>query len=196
MLHILQKKIEEIYRLDGCPEVNEYLLSPKHFKSIPKVSDYPQVLYVDEGNDASLGVYFGKRLFKKIKNKTRVFSFQDFCIITEEICHFVYLRWSESNNKQITLLDLEMQAEIDKYLLATNFFPSNQELVDKLFGQFSLRKNLKIEEKNRYIEATRLGRKLANYWKNRKDTFSKKMSWLRYFYRKNPHYRISMIEAL
>jgi len=194
MIHLLQKKIEEIYRLNRCPEVNQYLLSPKEFKKFSKTSDNPQVIYVDEGNDATLGVYFGKRIFKRIKNKVKIFTLQDFCVMTEEISHFIYLVWSKSNGKKITLLDLEIQAEVDKYLLATSFFSSKNDVFSNIFGRFMLRKNLGKEEQSRYIEATRLGKKLAATWRKRKISNKEKMGWLRHFYRQNPANRIWMIE--
>jgi hypothetical protein len=194
MIHLLQEKLEEIYRLEKCPEANKYVLSPKEFKRLAKSSDNPQVIYVDEGSDATLGIYLGKRIFKKIQNKAKIFSFQDFCVMAEEISHFIYLIWSKSNGKKITLLDLEIQAEVDKFLLASNFFRSQETVFQKMFETFMFRKNLLKDEKNRYIEASRLGKKLATNWKNKKISLSEKIHWLRFFYRQNPSSRIAMIE--
>ncbi len=194
MIHLLQKKLEEIYRLEKCPEADKYVLSPKEFKRFSKSSDNPQVIYVDEGNDATMGIYLGKRIFKKIRNKVKIFSLQDFCVMAEEISHFIYLIWSKSNEKKITLLDLEIQAEVDKFLLASNFFQSQETVFKKMFETFMFRKNLLKDEENRYIEASRLGKKLAINLRSKKIPFSEKMNWLRFFYRQNPTSRISMIE--
>ncbi len=194
MIHLLQKKLEEIYRLETCPAADQYVLSPKQFKRFAKSSDNPQVIYVDEGSDASMGIYLGKRIFKKIQNKVKIFSFQDFCVMAEEISHFIYLIWSKSNEKKITLLDLEIQAEVDKFLLASNFFQSQETVFQKMFQTFMFRKNLLKDEENRYIEATRLGKKLAINLRSKKIPLSEKIHWLRFFYRQNPSSRISMIE--
>lgn len=114
--------------------------------------------------------------------------------MAEEISHFIYLIWSKSNEKKITLLDLEIQAEVDKFLLASNFLQSQETVFQKMFQTFMFRKNLLKDEENRYIEATRLGKKLAINLRSKKIPLSEKINWLRFFYRQNPSSRISMIE--
>lgn len=194
MIHILQRKIEEIYRLHTCPEAQKYVLSPKEFKKFIKSSQSPQVIYVDEGEDATMGIYLGKNLFHQIRNKSKVFSFQDFCVMAEEVSHFIYLIWSKSNEKKINLLDLEIQAEIDKFVLASHFFRSEDVIFKKMFETFTLRKNLHKDEQDRYFTANRLGKKLVSEWRKKKIPLAEKFNWLRVFYRQSTTSRISMIE--
>ncbi|MCC7460617.1 MAG: hypothetical protein IT286_04865 [Proteobacteria bacterium] len=194
MIHILQKKIEKIYRLSSCPEAQQYVLSPKQFKKLAKSSNNPQVIYQDEGDDMSLGIYLGSNLFKRIKQKSRIFSFQDFCVMSEEISHFIYLIWSKSNGKTINLLDLEVQAEVDKFVLASDFFGSKKQIFQKMFKNFNMRQNLREDEQERYYTANRLGKKFALSMLSEKVTPLKKMNWLRMFYRQNINNRILMIE--
>jgi hypothetical protein len=194
MIHILQKKIEKIYRLHSCPEALQYMISPKQFRKLSKFSDNPQVIYVDEGQDATMGIYLGPSLFRQIKKKSKIFSFQDFCVMAEEISHFIYLIWSKSNEKKINLLDLEVQAEIDKFILASEFFGSKEEIFEKMFEKFNMRKNLQPEEEERYFTANRLGKKFAIEMLRKKLSISRRMNWLRLFYRQTITNRISMIE--
>ncbi|MEZ4845722.1 MAG: hypothetical protein R2877_01755 [Bdellovibrionota bacterium] len=194
MIHILQKKIEKIYRLSSCPEAQQYVLSPKQFKKMSRSPDKPQVIYRDEGEDVSLGIYLGSDLFKQVKRKNKVFSFQDFCVMTEEISHFVYLVWSKANGKIINLLDLELQAEVDKFMLASDFFGSGKDIFGKLFKHFHMRKNLGQDEQERYFTANRLGKKFAQAMIHTKMSSIDKMNWLRMFYRQNISNRILMIE--
>ncbi len=194
MIESIQKRIQDIYRLPIFPKVHQYLLSPAQFHSFSNGLDRPQVIYLDEEADASIGVYLGKKVFKSITRNKHVFSIQDFCVVAEEVSHFVYLLWSKCNSKKINLLDLEIQAEIDKFLLADEIFQNDKMMIDKLFTHFSMRKGLSKEEVERYLTANRLGKKLAMEWKKKKISHPQKVNWLRFFYRQNPHSRISMIE--
>lgn len=194
MIQILQKKIEELYRLAGCPEAKKYILSPKQFKKLSDATDEPQVLYMDEGSDATLGIYLGSDIFHRIKKNQKIFSFKDFCVMAEEISHFIYIVWSKSNDKKINLLDLELQAEVDKYVLATNFFKSKGEVFEKIFESFRMRKNLRKDEEERYYTAHRLGKKLASNLQKTKISSIQKINWLRMFYRQSITSRILLIE--
>jgi hypothetical protein len=42
----------------------------------------------------------------------------DFLTVAEGVSHFVYVAWNAGHDKPVTLLELELQAEIDKYVLA------------------------------------------------------------------------------
>ena len=126
MIESIQKKIEDIYRLPLFPKVHQYLLSPAQFQLYSMRLDQPQVTYMDDEGDPSIGIYLGKKVFKTITRNNRVFSFQDFCVVAEEVSYFIYLLWSKCNGKKINLLDLEIQAEIDKFLLADEFFHNDK----------------------------------------------------------------------
>ena len=169
-------------------------MNHEQFKTIRnKDPQNPQVLFLDHGSDVSLGIFLGDKILSNIQKDTKVFSFQDFCIMAEEISHFVYLLWSKSNNKKISLLDLEIQGEIDKFLLAADFYPEKS-VFDKLFNDFYIRHDLSHEDRQRYFKAHRLGKKLAHRWMSKRGKKQKKIDWLRLFYRQNPPNRISMIE--
>src|SRR4029453_15457960 len=41
----------------------------------------------------------------------------DYLTVAEGVSHFVYLAWNAGFDKPVTLLELELQAEVDKYVL-------------------------------------------------------------------------------
>ena len=195
MIEAIQKKLEGIYRLPILPQVRQYLLSPAQFQSIANAGfDQPQVLYLDEETDASVGIYLGKKIFKNITRNNHVFSLQDLCVVAEEVSHFVYLLWSKCNGKRINLLDLEIQAEVDKFLITEGMFPDKKSMIEIMFNQIRMRKNLTKDQADRYWFANRMGKKLAMDWEETKIPFEKKLKWLKFFYRQSPKRRISMIE--
>jgi hypothetical protein len=40
----------------------------------------------------------------------------DYCTALEGVSHFVYFAWNAGHDKSVSLLELELQAEIDKYV--------------------------------------------------------------------------------
>src|SRR6185436_2609568 len=41
----------------------------------------------------------------------------DYLTVAEGVSHFVYVAWNAGHDKPVTLLELELQAEVDKYVL-------------------------------------------------------------------------------
>ena len=40
-----------------------------------------------------------------------------FCLALEGVSHFLYLIWNASFDRSVTLLEMELQAEIDKFVM-------------------------------------------------------------------------------
>lgn len=193
MLQIIQKKIEKLYRLHAYPQAEHYLLSDAElsfFKKFPS----PQVLFQESDDGVSLGIYLGNKIQENLHKPTKIFSFQDFCVMAEEVSHYIYLVWAKSNDKKLNLLDLEIQGEIDKFLIAKELYGSSGGLVERLFSDFTLREHLDRDSQFRYREANRLAKKLIQYLNKKKPQKFKMVEWLRHFYRQNSDHRISLIE--
>ena len=44
-------------------------------------------------------------------------KFSEFCLMLEGVSHFLYIVWNANHHKKVTLLEMELQAEIDKFVL-------------------------------------------------------------------------------
>ena len=196
MIQLLQKKIEKLYGLYSHPEADQYLINNDQLELFHhQDADIPKVLCIEEETDMSMAIYLGQKIFTNIHKPIKIFSFEDFCVMAEEISHYVYLVWSKCNNKQISLLDLEIQGEVDKYLLACEIYRTDKDLFEKIFKNFSFQKDLSTEERERYEQANRLSMKLVQSIEKKKVSKQKKTTWLRAFYRHSFSHRISMIES-
>jgi hypothetical protein len=88
-------------------------------------------------------------------------NLQDFCTALEGISHFQYLIWSAQRGREVSLLELELQAEVDKYASAMRLlleqsrgrFP--RDLHSRLFHRVSYAPELEDEHRRRYREANR-----------------------------------------
>jgi hypothetical protein len=120
--------------------------------------------------DISLGIYFSEPVCKELSDirRWRVGSWSTsqlsaFAVASEEVSHFNYLIHNAVAGRAVSQLELELQGEIDKFLLA--FFALSQEdgerkrrelfqaVFDQLFERFHWAEHLTEEQRERYAEA-------------------------------------------
>ena len=86
----------------------------------------------------------------------------DFCKVLEGISHFIYLAWNAGHDKSVTLMEMEMQAEVDKYVAARALLQNQstgslgRTLYDRLFAAPCFAPDLCDDEYVRYRDASTL----------------------------------------
>src|SRR5690606_26205789 len=84
-------------------------------------------------------------------------NFGDFVLAVEGVSHFIYAIYCARTERPVTQLELELQAEVDKYvtcLLSTQAEPSQSEaLRHRLFVDAEYEPDLDGEERDRYRAA-------------------------------------------
>lgn len=80
-----------------------------------------QVLVVDEGEVASVGVFLDAALLERLAaadplRTLNAANIADYWTALEGVSHFLYLAWHAAHDRAVCLLELELQAEIDKYV--------------------------------------------------------------------------------
>jgi hypothetical protein len=114
-----------------------------------------------------------------------------YCRLAEGVSHFLYLARSAALGRRLSMLELEVQAEVDKFasLVLQHWASlddgSARELHARLFRDVSYRPGLSPDERFRYSEANRLAalftaRLLAHVAARRRDRL---LEALRYAYR-------------
>lgn len=76
----------------------------------------------------------------------------------EGVSHFVCLAWHAQHEREISALELELQAEIDKFLGCAGLVGEHEggRLLNRLFDQAAFDPDLDAEERSRYATAHRL----------------------------------------
>jgi hypothetical protein len=88
-------------------------------------------------------------------------NLQDFCTALEGVSHFHYLLWSLSRGREVSLLELELQAEVDKYASALTLLTQQRDgefpraLHAMMFDRVSYVPQLEQTVRQRYEEANR-----------------------------------------
>lgn len=165
-----------------------------------------QVLVQKEGVDVWLSLYLDSEVYSRFsqhgandhmcKNQA-----VDFCLAAEGVSHFMYLCWNANFEREVTKLELELQAEVDKYLLLLDYVAeeSRAHLHPWLFECWQFDKGLNEEEQNRYEIANQYASRYCLGLEQRYLSIGKKQAMireLRRFYRKTHKQKIQMIDTL
>ena len=51
-------------------------------------------------------------------------KYVEFCLMLEGVSHFLYVVWNAHHQKKVTLLEMELQAEIDKFIMMQSLLDS------------------------------------------------------------------------
>jgi hypothetical protein len=120
----LQGALTEIYDLPATPDVRDFLMSDRAGLSTvdaPRASD-EQLIVAEEGDTLSMALYIDAAVLARLErcdpfSGLTQHNLADYLTVAEGVSHFVYVAWNTGYDKPVTLLELELQAEVDKYVL-------------------------------------------------------------------------------
>ena len=215
LLKKIQQQFEAIYQLPQDLSIEDFLINQE---TLEKLKEQPYnlpntqnrkglMLLFPKENELRLAIYLHDQVINNLHKFNPFLELNEknihaFCIMAEEVSHFLYTTWKARHSIQITRLELELQAEVDKFIICT-FYCFNQEsrvkhlpLKELLFESFSLEKDLPLESKNRYFTASKLALHYCHFLENhfiRKTLLSQMMEEIRGFYRLGQTDKISHI---
>lgn len=207
----IQGLLEGFYEIEVGHRVADFLITdPKLVRILETDKDTREVnekLLLSEGEDGlDIALYVDQSVLDRLEianplSQVHDGNLSDLWVLVEGVSHFVYLVWCALHDREVTLLELELQAEIDKYI--TTLFliqqqhgkvPSN--LHYWLFERPVFDSRLARVELERYRQANRFAGK---YCRRLEAKFLKKYSSgglfgeLRRFYRLPHHGKIRHI---
>lgn len=164
MLKVIQDHLQAIYRIDA-PDIRPFLIDREAVDLLLGPDARPAdewVMVRQEGDDLDLGVYIAEEHLARLDGVSGPGQaveqcFASFCAATEGISHFLLIIERAKRREPVRMLELELQAEIDKFVSAWLHHPRRSEqLLRQLFVHASLAEGLSAEERSRYREAGRL----------------------------------------
>lgn len=127
LLSELQQLIGRTYDLDGQPDIADFVITcPALAQSLGlppgAATSAEQVLVADGGDTLDLAVYLDEEMLARLRAQDPLDTLHDgnladFWTALEGVSHFVFLAWSAAWRRQTTRFELELQAEIDKFVL-------------------------------------------------------------------------------
>jgi hypothetical protein len=123
MLQAMQHLLERIYDVPLAHDVAEFLLTDR--SRLPPALGAngadEQVLVAEEGDTLWISLYLEPGVLRRLASEDPFEALHggniaDTWTALEGVSHFVRLAWSATHDRPVTLLELELQGEIDKYV--------------------------------------------------------------------------------
>ena len=146
VLRGLQSLLHRLYDVESDHDVYDFLVTDRgalaQFEPGNDSRTLEEVLLLAEavdGSGAGVALYLDAQLLKRLEGADPVGcltedNLADYCTALEGVSHFVYSTWRLSRGLPVSLLELETQAEVDKY--AVTVFLMGLQQGDTLRGTY------------------------------------------------------------
>ncbi len=212
MLGRLQRQLNDTYQADVGHDVRDYLITdPKLAKILSGdnvLTAGGETLLVSEDEDGlAMSLYLDDELLDRVRSTDPDCQLQpgqldDLCRVIEGVSHFMYVAWRAQKDQAMTLLELELQAEVDKYVSTMQIALDQGDdetvhgLHSRLFDGYRLRDGLDAEQSKRYREASEYAARFCRRLRQRLVQGEiRALEELRQFYRMPLGDKISHIHA-
>ncbi len=164
MLSLLQQQLEATYRV-RAPSIAPFLVSAAQLDEVMgedrrPADEWVLVREADDGLDLAVWIDEEHRAaLEAAGTPARALDrcFGALCAAVEGISHFLLLIERSRRDEPVRLLELEAQAEVDKFVVARLHRPERAaEWHARLFRDARLQPDLSEDEASRYVEAGRL----------------------------------------
>jgi hypothetical protein len=156
--------LSSLYRLHPTFDINAFIVPRSQWPTDDL--NRPEQLLVKQMDDAlELALVVDDELIEKRSH----WSLENLCICVEGVSHLLYLAMVAERDRQVSQLELELQAEIDKFaLLLFTTGTEARDLIGRLFLTSEIRDSVVCEEeRSRYEEANRLALRYCQYLADR-----------------------------
>ena len=202
----MQRGIESLYRVETGVEVEDYVVGTEYRDELVRErKPREQLLVVEAEGEMNLALYIEPGVLANLLahdpgHRLDDRNLGDFLLAVEGVSHFIYAVCCAKVDRPVSQIELELQAEVDKYatcLLTTE--PSvevSSGLRRRLFGDAEYEPDLDHEEQHRYRAANDNAQRYAAWLE---DTFVARrripemLGELRRFYRQGLAAKLSTI---
>jgi hypothetical protein len=206
----LQRGLETLYRIETHLDIRHYIVSEQErCRSLDGAGPgrdgaerrpREQLLVTHAGDELSLGLYLDAGALANLQRHDPhgglgAHNFGDFCLAIEGVSHFIYVALCAAADRTVTALELELQAEVDKFVScvlldeqATRQPHRIRQMRARLFDEVEYANDLGPVERARYQTANREARQYADglerrYLRDRGAEVHDMLAELRHFYR-------------
>jgi len=213
LLSKIQNNLEVIYEVSVPHKIHDFLITDKNLAEILSSESLDedaleQLLVRPDEDYLDVSLYLDSSLIKRLGNNypsqsTNLNALHDFWVALEGVSHFLYLVWNATFDRPVSQLELELQAEVDKFVSATTLLDLEknnafmQEIWSLLFEKPKFKDKLEKYELARYQKANAYASQYClNLMGMQNQTTSSLHNELRRFYRLNQQAKISRIGNL
>jgi hypothetical protein len=176
MIGRVQAHLEAIYGITCAARAEGFVVDTEAAVLLGATGRADEELLVLEGDgELELALYLAPALLSRLRpyesgpvDSMLELELDGFCQLAEGVSHFVYVAHTAVHGRTVSLLELEAQAEVDKFALCLlhrwgeGVGAWAEELRGRLFDRVSYRERLSEAERWRYQEANRLSRNFCS----------------------------------
>ncbi|MBI3295475.1 MAG: hypothetical protein HYZ71_12185 [Deltaproteobacteria bacterium] len=165
-LRTVEGALKSLYAIDTPYRAEDFILR----KQREDLKHLEGALCVRSGETVEVGIHLSPPVKKTathlpLKRPVTEWTFEQlnaFSIVTEEVSHFHYFLFQSHQGRPVSQLELELQGEIDRFLLCLLSVATPEKdfdnLIDRLFDHYRLRDHVNAEQAARYEEANTLAK--------------------------------------
>jgi hypothetical protein len=208
LLPKLEAMLRELYALEIGYAVSDFLITDAAVASSldgggRKIDE--KLLIAESNGEADVALYLEQELLDRLARHDPLTHLDgenlgDFWSALEGVSHFTYYAWNAARDKSVSLFELELQAEVDKFV-TTGILLREQTgrepggLHGWLFDSPTLAAELDDEERERYRRANRYAAKYCARLIPGIAAAEAVQSELRHFYRLSQTSKVAHIDA-
>jgi hypothetical protein len=158
----LQRGLEVLYRVETNLQVDAFVIDEEQRRRAG-VARAPreQLLIREDAGELGMGLFVDRAALDNLERNDPSLglddaNFADFCVALEGVSHFVYLALCAAGHRRVSALELELQAEVDKFVccvLLAGPASDRRGLRRRLYDDVRFLDDLDADERDRYRTA-------------------------------------------
>ncbi|MGH8627199.1 MAG: hypothetical protein ACREYC_18690 [Gammaproteobacteria bacterium] len=124
-LNHLQQRLQQIYQVEVALDVDDFLVTDptllRQMEHNGERETKEKLLVLEEGEELNIALYLDAEVMSLLGRDDPIVQLHDgnlpqYLLALEGVSHFLYLTYRAACSRGISLFELELQAEIDKYV--------------------------------------------------------------------------------
>jgi hypothetical protein len=164
----LQLGLEALYRVETRLQIDAFVVDERERDATaPARSPREQLLIREEDDEVAMGLYVDREALANLEANDPARgldqrNFGDFCLAVEGVSHFVYVALCAAADRPVSPLELELQAEVDKFACCLLVAGAAPDLRRRLYGDVQFAPDLDGDERDRYRTANQEASRYAD----------------------------------
>ena len=171
LLGRLQRGLEHMYRVETGLDVHDFVIDAATRDDLaPARAAREQLLIAEHDGEVSIALFVDRAALDNLGRRDPAERLDDrnlgdFLLALEGVSHFVYAVRCAQGDRRVSALELELQAEIDKFVTCLLLDGADHATAPawrrRLFHQFEYEPDLDADERDRYHAANENARRYA-----------------------------------
>jgi hypothetical protein len=157
----LQLGLEALYRVETNLAIDAFVIDEAQRAAAeihPRRMPREQLLVRQGDDDLAMALFVDASALRNLERHDPTVgldhrNFADFCLAVEGVSHFVYLARCAAGERSVSPLELELQAEVDKFACCVLLVGGHADLRRRLYGDVHYADDLDGDERARYRAA-------------------------------------------